>query len=271
MDEGPTTSTTGEPAHPVAKSLLSVQGQAQETAAVGEQKTDEQQQQQQQEKKMTNDPTSGETHGHDKKVGANDETPTPNQTEQCNTGKAGVTKLIVPPGHDVPIKQTMTNIFEQCKQAKSEGSLAAAPCKGSKPALEVKANIWMSQQELKKTKERGQCASEAKADQSTPEDIPPAPAFWGTTPCISPDVQEPPKRRGRKPNKDKQTVVDKDETKQEKPSRKRAASKAKATAPNAEPVESSTKEPASSSTPSRRMKLYLQEPEEEATECPGRQ
>lgn len=254
---------TGEFAHPGAKSLLSVHGQQEacqekHSTAAGEQRTDEQQ-----EKEMTKDPTSGEIHGHDEKVGANDKTPQPGQTEQCNANsdkdKSRVTKLIVPPGHDVPIKQTMTNIFEQCKQDKSEQSPATAPCKGSKP-LEVKANIWMSQPELKKTKERGQGASEAKAAQSTPGDLPEAPASWGTTPCISPDVQEPPKRRGRKP-KDKSPKDEKDETQQEKPtrSRKRAASKAKAKTPKAKQDASSTTEPASSSARSRRMQEYLQE------------
>lgn len=126
------------------------------------------------------------------------------ENETSTTTAVGQKQLIIPKNCHIPIKQTMTNIF-----AKSTPK-AESQAKQSKPLLDVKANIWMSQQELKRTKQKH--APEQLANQEGLEpasrisELPQPPASWGSTPYIHPQEQAPPKKRGRKPKADKQTV-----------------------------------------------------------------
>jgi len=163
-----------------------------------------------------------------------------------------VKRLIVPPGHDVPIKQHMTDIFAKARPT------ALPPHGRASTTLDVKASIWMSQQELQKTKKTCQVEPTNNAVNAEPKDIPVKPSSWGTTPCISPDMQCPPKKRGRKPKGDK---VD-DENNNNKDS-KGTTAKAKMQSSKAnKSTKSKTAAEASSSsakTPSARMHEYLKE------------
>ena len=158
-----------------------------------------------------------------------------------------------PPGHDVLIKQHMTDIFTKARPT------ALPPHGRASTTLDVKASIWMSQQELQKTKKTCQVEPTNNAVNAEPKDIPVKPSSWGTTPCISPDMQCPPKKRGRKPKGDK---VD-DENNNNNKDSKGTTAKAKMQSSKAnKSTKSKTAAEASSSsakTPSARMHEYLKE------------
>ena len=172
-----------------------------------------------------------------------------------------VKRLIVPPGHDVPIKQHMTDIFAKSRPTALPPQDGATPADGqASTTLDVKASIWMSQQELQKTKKKCQIEPTNNAVNAEPKDIPVKPSSWGTTPCISPDMQCPPKKRGRKPKGDK--VDDENNNKDSKGTTAKAkmqrskANKSRKSKTAAEASSSSAK------TPSERMHEYLKEQKE---------
>ena len=170
-----------------------------------------------------------------------------------------VKRLIVPPGHDVPIKQHMTDIFAKSPPTALPPQDGGAPAdrRASRTTLDVKASIWMSQQELQKTK-KCQLEPTNNAVNAEPKDIPVKPSSWGTTQYISPDMQCPPKQRGRKPKGDK--VADENNK-----DSKGATAKAKMQRSKAKSRKSKTAAKASSSSakaPSARMREYLKEQKE---------
>ena len=115
-------------------------------------------------------------------------------------------KLIVPKKSHIPIKLTMTDIFKQSKER--QAAQVAEPtkpgeCQASTPGendvLQVKANIWMSQEELKRTKTKTPPNTNAPEASKQQVELPPKPASWGKVSVVTPEMQDPPKKRGRKP------------------------------------------------------------------------
>ena len=170
--------------------------------------------------------------------------------ETSTTKSAGQKRLIIPNNSHIPIKLSMTNIFaKSAPTAESEANAKDGSHLQSKPSLDVKASIWMTQQELKRTKQKQATANLAEKDDLESgkriAELPDPPASWGPTTYLHPHEQAPPKKRGRKPKK-APTSEDKKIEEQVAPSR-RVRQKSK------------PENPASSSSPSQRMRKYLQD------------
>ena len=139
--------------------------------------------------------------------------------------KARKPKLIIPPGWDVPIVQQLVNIFDPdvCKMIDwtsvlgtglagvpeepqdtskvlnpQEELMSKLTCVTGKTALQVRATTWITREEIKKVKSsapKANCLVATEAHAASPS----KPASWNEEPCISPEEQCPPKKRGRKP------------------------------------------------------------------------
>ena len=126
--------------------------------------------------------------------------------ETSTTKSAGQKRLIIPNNSHIPIKLSMTNIFaKSAPTAESEANAKDGSHLQSKPSLDVKASIWMTQQELKRTKQKQAPAHLAEKDDLESgkriAELPDPPASWGPTTYLHPHEQAPPKKRGRKPKK----------------------------------------------------------------------
>ena len=132
-------------------------------------------------------------------------------------------RLIVPPHSDIPIKLSHVNIFDPkvCKTIDWKRLPKNAEIL-SEPALTLPAPpSWTTQGELKRTKSEAKKNSENDAiNTSTPgASDPPKPSVLGTTEALHPDVQCPPKKRGRK-KKQPEEVAETDDNGAEKTSSK---------------------------------------------------
>lgn len=165
-------------------------------------------------------------------------------------------KLIVPKNCHIPIKLTMTDIFKQSKER--QAAQVAEPskpgeCQASTPGendvLQVKANIWMSQEELKRTKTKTPPNTNAPEASKQQVELPPKPASWGKVSVVTPEMQDPPKKRGRKPKHES-----------EKATTDGKGNKCKKANMNGEKNQegASTKQPAKTTlSPSQRTRQYL--------------
>ena len=162
--------------------------------------------------------SSDESHkADDTEKSANDEVIGPeNQAKAHVTNEDGNgscrRQLIIPKNWNVPIVQTATNIFDPkvCKQIKWK-SEADGP-------KDVEAPSWATQQDLSRKPKRNAKAANVSEDKEAKEEMS-KPKSWGQS--LEPDVQKPPKKRGRKP---KNEVNEEQEMKEEKASKRAAKS-----------------------------------------------
>ena len=176
-------------------------------------------------------------------------------------GSKRVRRLIVPKNAHIPIKQCMVDIFRASKEqasnpaetpAESKSELAEKETKelDDRLGLEVKSTAWASEKSGRSLKEN-----------HTPVDLPAKSPLVSQKQYLSPDEQQPPKKRG--PKKAESGL---DNGKDEKKTSKTQGSEAQAPAPKTrkrgkgKPDEPSTGEPADEEgTPSERLRKHLKE------------
>ena len=154
------------------------------------------------------------------------ETPTPTLSEVVPAearGKKVKKKLIVPPGHDVVIAQKKVNIFdtEIVKQLSWQEDDGAKEVPKNTQEDEKEAEIEKGQRTLRELNLHNTGWKEAEApkhrrqvmenavllDAQKANAILEPPEGWGVDAYLDPSVQEPPKKRGRKPKQEEEKVV----------------------------------------------------------------
>ena len=178
-------------------------------------------------------------------------------------------RLIIPPGCDVPITQKKLNIFDPAvcqkipweelqknipaKELEKKEHSAAKPMSSEeelmqkltfangKSALDVRGEMWITTSDLRERKKSAKRPLPNSLEQSADIEMPDKPSGWDDKQYLNPEVQCPPKKRGRKPKQDKEEQkTDKTAKNSSKGTRAKAASKPKEKQPKTSKKRGST-------------------------------
>ena len=186
-----------------------------------------------------------------------DEEKMPKKNETGEAVKLCTTRLITPKGCDVPIHQKKVNIFNPsvCRELTWEETEAAESRKAKRDneqkenppdkvdvgSLDVKGRDWATHDELKVARRPKTQKKNAKQEEKPSASMPDQPESWGKHDILKPEVQCPPKKRGRKP---KAKVADDDKEVEKETKRKRSRTGAKGGAPKKKAKNEDENEPA---------------------------